>query len=157
MIRGVTMFPSQTFFITEFFFWCGLVLAAPLMTVWALFRSRYRRMAAVTALCLWCVLAGGALMGSMWGWMATADRQVQLKKIASLPDGARAADVNLQHMGSVLFFIELDKLGRRLGYATVLLPLLASALIVRKALGEDSPPKRKPYDPEGELFTPYGP
>lgn len=151
------MFPGQTLFITELFLWCGLVVAAPLVTVWALFRSRFRRMAAVTALGLWCVLAGGALMGSIWGWMAAADRQVQLMKIASLPEGAKPADVNLQPMGAVLFFVELDRFGRRLAYATVLLPLVASVFIARKALGEEPAAKRKPYDPESELFTPYGP
>jgi hypothetical protein len=39
----------------------------------------------------------------------------------------------------------------------VLLPLLASALILRKALGENPAEKRKTFDPESELFTPYGP
>ena len=104
------MFPGQNVFLAEFFLWCGLVLAAPVMTVSALFRSRYRRMVAVAALCLWCAIAGGALMGAMWGWMANADQQVQLRRIASLPDGAKAADVTLRPMGSVLFFVELDKL-----------------------------------------------
>ena len=93
------MFPGQNVFLAEFFLWCGLVLAAPVMTVWALFRSRYRRMVAVAALCLWCAIAGGALMGAMWGWMANADQQVQLRRIASLPDGAKAADVTLRPMG----------------------------------------------------------
>ena len=151
------MLPGQDVFLAEFFLWCGLVLAAPVMTVWALFRSRYRRMVAVAALCLWCAIAGGALMGAMWGWMATADQQVQRRRIASLPDGAKAADVTLRPMGSVLFFVELDKLGRRLGYLPVLLPLLAAALIVRKAFSDNPVEKRKPYDPESEIFTPYGP
>ena len=48
-------------------------------------------------------------------------------------------------------------LGRHLGYLPVLLPLLAAALIVRKAFSDNPAEKRKPYDPESELFTPYGP
>jgi hypothetical protein len=151
------MHPGEVVFITEFFFWCGLVVAAPLITVWAFFRSSYRRAAAVTALCLWCVLAGGALMGSIWGWMATENQQFQLRKIASLPDAAKPADVNLEPMKAIVFFVELDRLGRRLGYLTVLLPLLAVALIVRKTLRESTVEKRKPSEPASELFTPYGP
>jgi hypothetical protein len=79
------MHPGEVVFITEFFFWCGLVVAAPLITVCAFFRSSYRRAVAVTALCLWCVLAGGALMGSIWGWMATENQQFQLRKIGLAP------------------------------------------------------------------------
>jgi hypothetical protein len=150
------MLPAQDIFLAEFFILCGAAPVAPSMTVWALFRSRYRRMAAVTALCLWCVLAGAALMGSMWGWMAETDRQVQLRKIASLPRGARSADVRLDPMGSVLFLVALDRLGRRLWYLPVLLPLWASARIARKALGEHPAEKQKPFDPEGEIFSPYG-
>jgi len=54
-------------------------------------------------------------------------------------------------------FVLLDGLGWRLGYLTVLLPLLAVALIVRKTLSEGRAEKRKPPDPKSELFTPYGP
>jgi hypothetical protein len=151
------MHPGETVFMTEFVFWCGLVVAAPLMTVWALFRSSYRRAVAVTALCLWCALAGGALMGSLWGWMTTENQQFQLRKIKHLPDGAKPSDANLEPMKALIFFVQLDRLGRRLGYVTVLLPLLAAALIVRNALNESGAEKRKPRDPESELFSPYGP
>jgi hypothetical protein len=151
------MHPGEAVFIAEVLFWCGLVVAAPLITVWAFFRSSYRRAVALTALCLWCVLAGAALMGSIWGWMVTENQQFLLRKIASLPDGAKPADVNLEPMKAIVFFVLLDKLGRRLGYLTVLLPLLAAALIVRKSLSESTAEKRKPHDPESELFTPYGP
>lgn len=96
-------------------------------------------------------------MGSLWGWMATENQQFQLRKMARLPDGARPADVNLEPMKAIIFFVELDRLGRRLGYSTVLLPLLVAALIVRKTLGEGTADRREPDDPESELFTPYGP
>ena len=152
-IPGGTMHPGEAIFMAEFFLWCGLVVAAPLMTVWALFRSPYRRAVAVTALGLWCTLAGGALKGSMWSWMATENQRFQLRKIAALPDGAKPADVNLAPMKAIVFFVELDKLGRRLGYLTLLLPLLAVALVVRKTLGESPAEKRKSYGLESELFT----
>ena len=96
-------------------------------------------------------------MGSIWGWMATENQQFQFRKIARLPEGARPADVDLEPMKAIVFFVQLDRLGRRLGYLTVLVPLLAAALIVRKTLGEKTAEPRKPYDPESELFTPYGP
>jgi len=151
------MHPGEVVFSAEVLFWCGLVVAAPLITVWACFRWSNRRAVAVTALCLWCVLAGGALMGAIWGWMATENQQFQLRKIARLPDGAKATDVNLEPMKAIVFFVLLDRLGWRLGYVTVLLPLLAAALIVRKTLSESTAANRKPSDPESELFTPYGP
>ena len=151
------MHPGELLFIAEFVFWCGLVVAAPLVTACAFFRSSYRRAVAVTALCLWCMLAGGALMGSIWGWMTTANQQFQLGKIARLPAGAKPADVNLEPMKAIVFFVQLDKLGRRLGYLTVLLPLLTATLIVRKALGEEAAERPKTPDPGTELFTPYGP
>lgn len=141
------MHPGEGVFIIECFVWCGLVMAAPLLTVWALFRSSNRRVVAVTALCLWCVLAGGTLMGAIWGWMVTENQQFQLRKIASQPDGAKPADVNLAPMKAIVFFVELDKLGRRLGYLTVLLPLLAAALIVRRTLSETTPEKQKQFGP----------
>ena len=142
------MHPGEVVFMIEFFFWCGLVLAAPLLTVWAFFRASNRRVVVVTALCLWCVLAGGTLMGAIWGWMATENQQYQLRKIASLPDGARPTDVNLGPMKAIVFFVELDKLGRRLGYLTVLLPLLATALIMRRTLSESTPEKQKQFGPD---------
>jgi hypothetical protein len=142
------MHPGEVVFVIEFFFWCGLVVATPLLTVWAFFRSSNQRVVAVTALCLWCALAGGALMGAIWGWMATENQQYQLRKIASLPDGAKPADVNLAPMKAIVFFVELDKLGRLLGYLTVLLPLLAAALIVRRTLSESTPEKQKPRGPD---------
>jgi hypothetical protein len=151
------MHPGEAVFITEVLFWCGLVLAAPLITVWAFFRSSHRRAVAVTALCLWCVVAGAALMGSIWGWMATENQQFLLRKIARLPEGAKPADVDLEPMKAIEFFVLLDKLGRRLGYLTVLLPLFAAAVIVRKTLSESPAQKPKPRDPESELFSPYGP
>jgi hypothetical protein len=150
------MHPGESVFMAEFYFWCGLVVAAPLMTVWALFRSSYRRAVAVIALGLWCVLAGGALTGSMWGWMATENQQFLARKIAGLPEGAKAADVDLAPMKAIVFFVYLDQFGRRLGYLTVLLSLLVAALIVRKALRESPAEKPKPYAPEGEFFAPDG-
>ena len=151
------MHPGQVVFIAEVFFWCGLIVAAPLMTIWACFRSSKRPAVAVTALCLWCVLAGAALMGAIWGWMATENQQFLLTKLARLPATAKPADANLEPMKAVAFFVLLDRLGLRLAYLTLLLPLLASALIVRKTLGKGPADKRKPSDPESELFTPYGP
>jgi hypothetical protein len=115
------------------------------------------RAVAIIALGLWSALAGGTLMGAMWGWMATADQQVQLKKLASLPRGAKPADVDLKPIVAVLFFVKLDQFGRHLGYLTILIPLVATDLIVRKALAEGSAEKPKPPDPESELFTPHGP
>jgi hypothetical protein len=87
-------------------------------------------------------------MGAIWGWMATENQQFQLRKIASLPDGAKPADVNLAPMKAIVFFVELDKLGRRLGYITVLLPLFAAAPIVRRTLNESRPEKQKPLGPD---------
>jgi hypothetical protein len=151
------MHPGELVFISEVIFWCGLVLAAPLITVWAFFRSSYRRAVAVIALCLWCVLAGAALMGSIWGWMVTENQQFLLRKIARLPDGSKPADLDLEPMKAIVFFVLLDKLGRRLGYLTVLFPLVATAVIVRKTLSVTPAEKPKPRDPESELFSPYGP
>jgi hypothetical protein len=42
-------------------------------------------------------------------------------------------------------------------YVTVIVPLIAAALIVRKALGESTDERPQRRDPESELFTPYGP
>jgi hypothetical protein len=151
------MHPGQELFMTELLLWCALAVVAPLITVWACFRSSHRRVVAVTALCLWCVLAGGTLIGSIWGWMTIENQRFQLTKIAHLPDGAKPSDMDLEPMKAVVFFVQLDGLGRRLGYLTVLLPLLASALIVRKVFNESTAEKKKPHDPESELFTPYGP
>jgi hypothetical protein len=151
------MHPGQVVFIAEVFFWCGLIVAAPVMTIWACFRSSKRPAVAVSALCLWCTLAGAALMGAIWGWMASENQQLLHRKLARLPEAAKPADVNLEPMKAIVVFVLLDRLGLRLGYLTVLLPLLASALIVRKTLGNRPADKQKPSDPESELFTPYGP
>jgi hypothetical protein len=148
------MHPGESVFMAEFVLWCSLVVVAPLLTLWALFRSSHQRAVAVIALCLWCALAGGALKGSMWSWMATENQRFQLRKIAALPSGAKPADVNLAPMKAIEFFVALDKLGRRLGYVTVLLPLAASALILRKVLGSDHADKRKPSGPDSEFFAP---
>jgi hypothetical protein len=126
--------PGETVFITEFFLWCGLVVAAPLLTLWVCFRTSRQRAVAVTALCLWCILAGGTLKGALWGWMASENQQFQLRKIARLPAGAKPTDVNLEPMKAIIFFVELDRLGRRLCYLPVLLPLMLTTVIVRKAL-----------------------
>ena len=151
------MHPGELLFSIELLFWCGLVLAAPLLTLLALFRLWNRRAIAVTALCLWCVLAGAALMGAMWSWMATENQNLQHRKIARMPITAKAGDVNLEPMKAIVFFVQLDGLGKRLGYATVLLPLIAAVLILKKSLGDSSAEKPKKIDPDNELFTPYGP
>jgi hypothetical protein len=142
-------------FLAEFALWCGLVLAAPVMTAWALIRSSKQRTVAVIALCVWCTLAGATLMGAMWGWMATENERFQLRKIAALPPGAKPADVDLGPMGSVLFFTELDRFGRRLSYLLVLLPLVATALIVRKTLVASPSEKQSSHGLESEVFTPH--
>ena len=148
---------GQVLFMTQFLFWCGVAVAAPLLTIWAFYRSSKRRAVAVTALCLWCVLAGGALMGAMWSWMATENQHLQFRKIARMPEGAKPADVDLEPMKAIEFFVAFDRLGQHLGYMTVIAPLLAAAAIAKKALGERIVEKQEPRKPESELFTPYGP
>jgi hypothetical protein len=96
------------------------------------------------------------LMGAMWSWMATENQEFQLRKIARLPEGAKPADVDLEPMKALEFFVLFDGLGRRLCYLTVIGPLVAAAVIVRKALGESTREQQRPPDPESELFTPEG-
>jgi len=88
--------------------------------------------------------------------MANENQHFLLTKLAKLPAAAKPADANLEPMKAIAFFVLLDKLGLRLAYLTLLLPLLASVLIVRKTLRELPADKPKPSAPESELFTPYG-
>jgi len=89
--------------------------------------------------------------------MATENQNLQFRKIARLPDTAKPADIDLTPMKAIVFFVLLDRLGRRLAYSTVLFPLIATALIVKKVFRETTPEMPKKMDPENELFTPYGP
>jgi hypothetical protein len=151
------MHPGEFMFLVGLFIWLGLVIIAPLLTLWALFPTSRRRGIAVIALCLWSALAGAALMGAIWGWIATENRQYQLRKIAQMPEGAKPTEVDLEPMNAITFFVQLDRLGRRVGYLTVLVPLVGTAVLVRRTRGGSSPEKPSPKTPESELFSPYGP
>jgi hypothetical protein len=151
------MSPDAALFFVEFVFWCGLVLAAPVMTAWAFLRTTRRHVPATVALCLWCAVAGGVLMGSMWSWMHTENRQFQLRKIQALPKTAVPADVNLRPMEAIIFFVGMDGVAKRLAYLTAIVPLVGTAILVRKNLSEKSPPNLKSVDPDDDLFTPYSP
>lgn len=122
----------------------GLVLAVGAVgaTLWAVAARRSKRGAATLALCLWCAVAGGTLSSALWSWMTTTNFAYQRFQIARLPAGTKAVDVKFQAMQMLVFYINLDRFGRRLLYLTVLLPLVFAVVIFRKA--RSAPEVEKP-------------
>ncbi len=150
------MRPDRLLFVVELIAWLSVTIFAVALTIWALFRSRMRRAVATTALCLWCVIAGAALMGSMWAFMTVENHNYQQQQIAKLPPGTPATDVELRTMGAIIFFVKLDETGRRILYATVLVPLIGTVFLLRKISRGNPPEKTKTDELEHELFSPYG-
>lgn len=137
------MKPVEIFIIVPTFVWFALTLAALISLIWAMC-TRGRGVASVTALCLWCALAGGTLMSSLWSTMTVENTAYQYRQIARMPPGARASDVRFEQMKALTFFVMLDRLGRRLGYFTIIIPLLAVITIVKaNPSAPTSEPKRK--------------
>lgn len=134
--------------------WLLLLVLALIFTLLAFVGARRRKNTATVALCLWCALAGASLQSALWASITTENLRFQHRKIARLPQGARASDVNLEPMAALKFLVSLDKLGRRLGYVTIILPLILSIRLVTYARArterpQDGPPAKE----EEERFT----
>ena len=129
-------------------------MLALVVTLWALVDPRRRSAASLVALCFWSALAGGALQGALWASITTENSKFQQRKIAALPQGATAADVDLQPMQALRFFVSLDRFGRRLGYITVIHPLLLSIRLVSYTRERPGLAKQKlSVSEEEERFT----
>ncbi|WP_422929097.1 hypothetical protein [Singulisphaera sp. PoT] len=146
-------------FMGTVFAWWGLMLLAPLVTAWAYFRRSNRHATAVVSLCLWCVLAGGVVMGSLWSCIARMTQHAYAAQLRDLPEGTKPAEIQLKPIAVETFFIKADEFVQFLAYTTILIPLFLAARLVKRTLHEHSaqPWKPVPQEPDDELFSPYGP
>jgi hypothetical protein len=134
--------------------WCALVIGALVCSLWALVATASKKVAATVALCLWCTIAGGTLTSALWSWMTTANLQFQYTKIARMPPGSKPDDVNLQSMQMLTFFVKLDELGRRIGYLTIIIPLVGAIVLLRSACNPGMSTEKVQHTPNDEFFHP---
>jgi hypothetical protein len=113
--------------------WCVLALGAPGCLLWAMAATRRKRLASTLSLCLWCAVAGGALSGGLWSWMTTTNWQFLAIQASRATPGAPPMDFERESMSMLKFFVHLDRTLGRLLYATVLVPLVGSILVYRRA------------------------
>lgn len=99
----------------------------------AAFLPTQRRALLTVSLCLWCLLAGFTLSSALWSFMVDTNHRYVRTQLEQMPPDALARDFKPHTMAMLLFFVLLDGLGRKLCYATVVIPLALIIVAWRKA------------------------
>lgn len=127
-----------------------VALVAVGLSIAAAFLPTKRRGLLTVALCLWCVLAGFTLSSAVWAWMTDENLRYVQTQLSEMPPDAKAREVTPYTMSMLVFFLQLDHLGRKFLYSTVIVPL-AICIFARaktnRTASKEKPPGSQDADP----------